>query len=922
MKKPTTTMHKYYATCLGFVLLLVSFSTDIHATSIPCNGATSQSVSNSCSGCTVTNPGNAVDNNTSSYSTIHFVQGEIGYVGQRLIYPTTGNVGDSIMVVLSTNTNINDTGYLSNITVGTYLGNNFNNDRISINSSEVSLKLTHGIGKFPHLLLYYAYVRFAATQTFDRVEVQIGSGKDKITDFNIHYSYYHIPMPTVLASVIQFCPGQSVTIKALAPVGATFKWYDQPSEGNVVYTGSSHTFPHGPIQTESLYVEASKNGCVNSNRVEVKMVEVDDPNPPIVEGQYICKGYHATLTANSPGATVRWYSSSNSASSIAQGDTLITPALNSNTIYYTDAINSIGCISYNPRIPVEASILSSAQPVLKYSSGLSHRVVATLPTSSGGLYAGFTKVDYGLMRIDHNGKYLWQKLYGGSQEDHMVKIIPAVDGGFILAGSSKSNNGDVSFGNNGGYDFWIVKVDSNGTKIWDKTFGGSKDDNVTDIIPTNDNGYIISGTSYSKDGDITDGNNGGSDYLVIKINKNGSLQWLKTFGGTKDDLLLKAIITEDGGYLAAGTTTSSNGDVLGHHAKEDFWVVKINSSGHKVWTKCLGGSESDYFKDVYLSPDGGFILGGLTISSNGDVTGYHGDGDFWAIKINSHGDKVWSRAIGGSQDEWGFAMTKATDGGYILSGTSYSNDGDIHNAHGFNDICLFKFNEDGNLLWSKPYGGEFFEEQYLLTPTSDGGYVIGGLTRSQGGQLSMITHGDTDFFDLWIVKIDVNGKIIWDGTYGSNFDDGINTILPNSNGDVWVSAYFSSIDGDVVINDSIVSPVNWIFKLGKGSPCFRKESIGLMEPSYQDVDTLFPKIAMSYSNPFSHKLLLLLDMRHKAIAKVQLFNEQGKMVINTKRKIKKGIQKLVINTKKLKPGNYTVHLLKDNKVVELKLRKQ
>jgi hypothetical protein len=187
-------------------------------------------------------------------------------------------------------------------------------------------------------------------------------------------------------------------------------------------------------------------------------------------------------------------------------------------------------------------------------------------------------------------------------------------------------------------DFWILKLDRQGNIQWQKAFGGSDYEQANSIQQTSDGGYVAAGWNRSpNDGDVT-GNHGDYDFWVVKMNANGNMQWQKSLGGSLSDIGYSIKQTPDNGYVIAGGTISNNGDVSGLHGKQDFWVVKINSNGNLVWQKSLGGSEYENAHSVDITKDGGYIVAGssgFVNVNNGDVTGNHGNYDFWVTKLSS-----------------------------------------------------------------------------------------------------------------------------------------------------------------------------------------------------------------------------------------------------------------------------------------------
>ena len=209
------------------------------------------------------------------------------------------------------------------------------------------------------------------------------------------------------------------------------------------------------------------------------------------------------------------------------------------------------------------------------------------------------------------------------------------NGGYIVAGSISSNGGNV----------WVVRLNSNGSVSWSKSLGGSGRDWANSIQQTKDGGYIFAGTSESNDGQVS-GNHGKADVWVVKLNSTGTIVWQKCFGGSDYDHAYSVQQTIDGGYIVAGTTSSTNGNVKGNYGINDAWIIKLNSSGSIVWSKCLGGTGGDVAYSVQQTKDGGYIFTGYSDSTNGNVTGNHGNNDVWVVKLTSGGTTVLEQVPG------------------------------------------------------------------------------------------------------------------------------------------------------------------------------------------------------------------------------------------------------------------------------------
>jgi len=216
----------------------------------------------------------------------------------------------------------------------------------------------------------------------------------------------------------------------------------------------------------------------------------------------------------------------------------------------------------------------------------------------------------------------WQAALGGSAEDIAYDVEPCPDGGYIVVGSSRSEDGDISENFNW-RDFWVVKLTASGTLDWQANYGGSNHEDARDVLATADGGYVVVGQTASEDGQVT-GLHGSSDYWVLKLSSNGDIEWEKTLGGSGSEFGYAIEQTADGGYYVAGGSQSSNGDVSGNYGGVDYWVVRLSPTGDIIWENHYGGSRDDLAFSLDKTTDGGCIVAGRTRSSDGDVSGFHG----------------------------------------------------------------------------------------------------------------------------------------------------------------------------------------------------------------------------------------------------------------------------------------------------------
>ncbi|MFI5218273.1 MAG: T9SS type A sorting domain-containing protein [Bacteroidia bacterium] len=317
----------------------------------------------------------------------------------------------------------------------------------------------------------------------------------------------------------------------------------------------------------------------------------------------------------------------------------------------------------------------------------------------------FNYPDYWIVKTDSTGNIQWQNNIGGSSVDYLESIRQTAYGGYIFGGSSISQMScDKTENSNGGYDYWIIKTDASGNIQWQNSIGGNQEDLCNSMQLTTDGGYILGGTSYSNiSADKTENCNGDSDYWIVKLDSSGNIQWQNTIGGNKYDELYSLQQVDDGGYILGGYSESNiSGDkmenCIGGIGFGDFWIVKTDSVGNTQWQNTIGGSDLDELHSIQQTSDGGYIIGGFSLSNiSGDKTeNSNGGNDYWIVKLDSSGNIQWQNTIGGNSLDQFSSLQQASDGGYILGGTSYSNiSGDkTENNIGNGDFWILKLFPD------------------------------------------------------------------------------------------------------------------------------------------------------------------------------------------------------------------------------------
>lgn len=429
----------------------------------------------------------------------------------------------------------------------------------------------------------------------------------------------------------------------------------------------------------------------------------------------------------------------------------------------------------------------------------------------------------------------WDRTYGGGTktvrtntsqynlgDDELETVLPLADGGMILAGSSDSPKGrDKTTDGFGGYDYWLVNVDQNGTKRGTQTVGGSGDDKLCAILPTADGGYLLGGTSNSPKTPADPlglaipykrADSRGDDFWIIKLNAMGAKEWDRTIGGTGSERLYTMVATPDGGYLLGGSSNSPadqhfnpnwSGE-LGTAGSNDFCITKIDAQGVPQWTKLYGTADSEELKSIVPAQDGGFLLAGELNASTG-----------WFVKIDATGNRLWSKD-GLKNSGTVFRVESAVasaDGGFLIGCISNAPMGfdKSQNSKGRQDYWIVKLDGWGGKIWDKTIGTSSADFFTCLTAAPDGGYLLGGATNGTiNGDKTESSRGSGDY---WFMKVDDQGNILWDKTLGGPNNDILSKIALMADGGIIAAGYSNSFSSGDKTADSDAYNDYWVVKL-------------------------------------------------------------------------------------------------------------
>jgi hypothetical protein len=458
------------------------------------------------------------------------------------------------------------------------------------------------------------------------------------------------------------------------------------------------------------------------------------------------------------------------------------------------------------------------------------RVISSNPVDTVVIGKLFTIVPQELCNCSNDLISIWQASYGGTMAEDPQVILPTPDGGYLFGGVSPSeSNGNKTSPLYGSADFWLVKTDAVGAIQWDSSYGGNNSEILRVIIPAHDGGYLLGGRTNTSmaTGNITTLTSGVIDYWIVKINTNGVIEWQQSYGGVQNDDLFSIVPTPDGGYLLGGESLSgiTGNRTAASFGQADYWVVKIDGNGNKLWDKAYGGDLSDNLRSIVPTSDGGYLLAGFSPSN---VSGLKSEArnsalatqqDYWIVKIDADGNFQWDKTIGGTAADQMKSAISLADGNYLLVGASSSLSGTgLKSAPDFGnlDIWAVKIDPAGNILWDNAYGGSGTDD-----PT-------GPLSALQLGNGTIVINSFTNSpvsgnktipnfgapNDVWLIYLDNNGNKVNENIWGGTGGDNGRTLYPTADG------------GMMLLNQSI-SPASgnktvstnsgndyWVVKLG------------------------------------------------------------------------------------------------------------
>ena len=406
---------------------------------------------------------------------------------------------------------------------------------------------------------------------------------------------------------------------------------------------------------------------------------------------------------------------------------------------------------------------------------------------------------------EFNGTLAWVETFGGSGIDQATAVVTTEDGAYMVVGSTYSNDGHFAgLKSTTDADYFLMRVRPDGGVDWTKVYGGDDDELATGITKTSDGGYVLVG--YSRSDNCFTGSNGGfHDYYILKVDTQGNEIWCQNFGYPGSDQAQNIIETREGDLMVTGFFDVSASGGQGNDDREnagtlhgvgEYWGIKLDADGQFFWKRYFGGSNNDRSYNVMQTNDGGFVLIGSSESDDFDITDGKGSYDYWAVKLSAEGDLEWTRSFGGSEIDIAYDIATTLDGNFLIVGDARSNDQDVSTNFGNADIWLVEIDPQGNLIWEKSLGGSMFDSAKDLLPMNDNLYCVTGSSRSNDVDVTT-NNGEND---AWTVVVDAQGTIIFEVAIGGSSLDFSEGAAQGVDGALLIVGNTESSDGDVIQN--------------------------------------------------------------------------------------------------------------------------
>jgi hypothetical protein len=403
--------------------------------------------------------------------------------------------------------------------------------------------------------------------------------------------------------------------------------------------------------------------------------------------------------------------------------------------------------------------------------------------SMSGVSGSKTTPNYGdddgwIVNFNADFSINWELNIGGSNNDRLFTVLPTDDGGFLCGGGSLSGiNGNKTSPNLGSYDYWLFKINSSGVILWEKTYGGSASETISSMAKL-DNGFVLCGSSQSPiSGDKTEACRGSSDYWIVNIDANGIIIWNKTIGGNSVDNGNDVIVDNNSIYFVGSSNSNTSYEKTeDSYGLSDYWIVKLDVNGNVVWDKIVGGSNLDYGYNALIKDNYIYICGNSMSDISGNkMSASNGQDDIWVVKLDTNGIIMWDNTFGGNLGDYSLSILELSSTRILIAGSSESDiSGDIsETGNGGRDFWFFSINNQGDMVEQKKIGGSSFDMITSVIQLNNSNLLLLG---DSGSNISGDkTENGYGFADFWLVKVSSTMDIV------TNESTSNLTIFPNPN---------------------------------------------------------------------------------------------------------------------------------------------
>ncbi len=384
-----------------------------------------------------------------------------------------------------------------------------------------------------------------------------------------------------------------------------------------------------------------------------------------------------------------------------------------------------------------------------------------------------------------DARVIWQKNIGGSGDDMVNSMVSDNEGNtYVLSSVQNGNNHDLE----------IAKLNKTGTFLWVTTIAGERDETGNDLLLNKNGELVVLGATYSEKllGNTTKGY---ADLLVATLSPNGEILMTNTYGGSRNDFPASIVEKSNGNYVITGTSWSTDGDLTENKGQADVWLFETQSNGTILWGKTLGGLDDESAVETILLPNDELLTLGNSSTYEGDYAANHGDQDIVLYRMDAEGNVIWQNLYGGFYAESAASVHLKENGNFFVAGTTFSDDGNITSNAGNSDAWLFEVATTGSLIWSRTYGSYDNESVVAMAQTETGFLILGSSSSSVINDLT--NHGSADF---WLYEIDDTKKITREYLFGASGFESSSSMLLQSDGSVLMGGASSSSDGVVQEN--------------------------------------------------------------------------------------------------------------------------